>query len=461
MEKLDLEYRRNNYVDNYIEKYGENPTYSVITHGCQMNENDSGKIKALLESMGFVESLNKLEADFIIFNTCLVRDNAEQKVFGQLGSLKNLKNQNPDMLIAVCGCMMQTGDAKEVIRKKYKNVDIIFGVNNISSLPILIERHLSSGQLEIDTSVNDDIDEIVTTKRDNNINGYVNIMTGCNNFCTYCIVPYARGRENSRSLSSIVKEVEQMVADGYKEVTLLGQNVNSYGKNLDKPVSFTELLKTIDDIDGLERIRFLTSHPKDISDELIDAMGSLDKVCENIHLPFQAGSNSVLKRMNRKYTREDYLEIIGKLRKSCPEITFSTDIIVGFPGESEEDFQKTLDLVKEVRYEQAFTFKYNRRPGTKADLFEDQVDEAVKQDRFERLLDVLYPIFYEENKKYLDTDQEVLIEGLSKNNPDILTGRTRTFKLVNVKADKSLIGKLVNVHITDFNSFALSGEYRS
>ncbi|MDY6065065.1 MAG: tRNA (N6-isopentenyl adenosine(37)-C2)-methylthiotransferase MiaB [Finegoldia sp.] len=460
MEKLDLEYRKNDYVDNYVKKYGNKPSYSVVTHGCQMNENDSGKIKALLESMGFVESADKLKADFIIFNTCLVRDNAEQKVFGQLGSLKNLKKENPDMLIAVCGCMMQTGDAKDIIREKYKNVDIIFGVNNISSLPSLIERHLASGELEIDTSVSDDIDQIVTTKRDNNINGYVNIMTGCNNFCTYCIVPYARGREKSRSVASIVSEVEDMVSRGYKEVTLLGQNVNSYGKNLEEPVTFTELLKIINDIDGLERIRFLTSHPKDISDDLIEAIGSLDKVCENIHLPFQAGSNAVLKRMNRKYTREDYLEIIAKLRKACPDITFSTDIIVGFPGETEEDFQDTLDLVKQVRYEQAFTFKYNRRPGTKADLFEDQIDEDVKQDRFQRLLDVLYPIFYEENKKYLNTDQEVLIEGVSKNNPDILTGRTRTFKLVNVKGDKSLIGKLVNVHINDFNSFALSGEYR-
>ena len=281
-------------------------------------------------------------------------------------------------------------------------------------------------------------------------------MTGCNNFCTYCIVPYARGREQSRSVESILSEVKRMVDQGYKDITLLGQNVNSYGKTLEKPVTFTELLTKVNDVEGLERLRFLTSHPKDISDELIDAMGKLDKVCENIHLPFQAGSNSVLERMHRRYTKESYLEKIEKLKKSVPGITFSTDIIVGFPGETEEDFQDTLDVVRKVGYEQAFTFKYNRRPGTKADLFEDQVDEDVKQDRLERLLDIAYPIFYEKNKSYLGTIQEVLIEGESKNNPEVMTGRTRTFKLVNVKCDKSYIGKLVNTKIVDFNSFALT-----
>lgn len=458
MEENNNKLASNSYVNLFINRHGHAPTYSIITHGCQMNEHDSEKIKTLLENMGFEQSDEKLDADFIIFNTCLVRENAEMKVYGQLGALKNLKRENPDMLIAVCGCMMQTGPARDIIREKYPQVDIVFGVNNINSLPYLIDRHLSSGKLVVDIERKDDIDEDIAIKRDNEYVGYVNIMTGCNNFCTYCIVPYARGREQSRSVESILSEAKRMVDQGYKDITLLGQNVNSYGKTLEKPVTFTELLTKVNDVEGLERLRFLTSHPKDISDELIDAMGKLDKVCENIHLPFQAGSNSVLERMHRRYTKESYLEKVEKLKKSVKGITFSTDIIVGFPGETEEDFQDTLDVVRKVGYEQAFTFKYNRRPGTKADLFEDQVDEEVKQDRLERLLDVAYPIFYEKNKSYIGTIQEVLIEGESKNNPEVMTGRTRTFKLVNVKCDKSYIGKLVNTKIVDFNSFALTGE---
>ncbi|WP_300410520.1 tRNA (N6-isopentenyl adenosine(37)-C2)-methylthiotransferase MiaB [Lagierella sp.] len=435
-----------------------NKKYTIITYGCQMNEHDSERIRFILENLGYVRTENIEESDFIIYNTCLVRENAELKVYGQLGSLKRLKKENPDLIIAVCGCMMQTGDARDVIREKYKHVDIIFGTKNISMLPNLIDRHLNTGKMIIDISEADLIDEIPNLNRDHPYIGYVNIMTGCNNFCTYCIVPYARGKEISRSPKSIIKEIEDMVKNGYKEITLLGQNVNSYGKNLEKRCTFPELLKRINEIEGLERIRFLTSHPKDLSDELIDAMAECEKVCENLHLPFQAGSDKVLKEMNRKYTQEEYLNLVKKLKDKIPNITLSTDIIVGFPGETEEDFEETLKVIREVRYDQGFTFIYSKREGTKAATMENQVPREVSQKRFDRLIDEMYKIFYENNEKMLGETVEVLVEGPSKNNEEILTGRTRGFKLVHFKGNRELIGKLVNVKINEHNSFSLSGD---
>lgn len=423
-----------------------------------MNEHDSERIRYILENLGYERTEDLEESDFIIYNTCLVRENAELKVYGQLGALKRLKREKPDMIIAVCGCMMQTGDARDVIREKYRHVDIIFGTKNISMLPNLIDRHLNTGKMVVDISETDLIDEIPNLNRDHNFIGYVNIMTGCNNFCTYCIVPYARGREVSRSPESILEEIQLLAAKGYKEVTLLGQNVNSYGKNLENSCSFPDLLRMINKIDGIERIRFLTSHPKDLSDDLIDAMAECDKVCENLHLPFQAGSNRVLKAMNRKYTQEDYLNLVKELKKRIPNITLSTDIIVGFPGETEEDFEETLKVVREVRYDQGFTFIYSKREGTKAATMDEQIPRDVSQKRFDRLIEEMYQIFYENNEKMLGETVEVLVEGPSKNNEDILTGRTRGYKLVHFEGPKELIGKLVQVKINSHNSFSLSGE---
>jgi len=423
-----------------------------------MNHHDSEKISYLLETLGYTKENDLEKSDFIIYNTCLVRENAELKVYGQLGALKNLKRKKPEMIIAVCGCMMQTGDARATIISKYKHVDIIFGTKNISRLPSLISRHRSTGEVVVDIEEEDILDDETPINREHPFIAYVNIMTGCNNYCTFCIVPYARGKEISRTPESIINEIKELAKKGYKEITLLGQNVNSYGKTLRPKVTFPELLKMINEIDGIERIRFLTSHPKDCSDELIDAIANLDKVCENIHLPFQSGSNKILKDMHRVYTREHYLELIRKLKEKVPYITLSTDIIVGFPGETEEDFEDTLSMVEKVGYDQGFTFLYSIRKGTKAAEMQNQIPHEVKQERFQRLIDSMYEIFYEKNKECLGQTLEVLVEGISKNNPEILTGRTRGYKLVHFKGGKRNIGQLVNVRITGHNSFALEGE---
>ena len=435
-----------------------NKKYTIITYGCQMNHHDSEKISYLLENLGYEKENDIEKSDFIIYNTCLVRENAELKVYGQLGALKNLKKKKPEMIIAVCGCMMQTGDARATIISKYKHVDIIFGTKNISRLPSLISRHRSTGEVIVDIEEEDILDDDTPINREHPFIAYVNIMTGCNNYCTFCIVPYARGKEISRTPESIINEIKELANKGYKEITLLGQNVNSYGKTLRPKVSFPELLKMVNEVEGIERIRFLTSHPKDCSDELIDAIANLDKVCENIHLPFQSGSNRILKDMHRVYTREHYLDLIRKLKEKVPNITLSTDIIVGFPGETEEDFNDTLSLVKNVEYDQGFTFLYSIRKGTKAAEMANQIPHEVKQDRFQRLIDTMYDIFYKKNKECVGKTYEVLVEGISKNNSEILTGRTRGFKLVHFKGGKRNIGQLVNVKITGHNSFALEGE---
>jgi tRNA-2-methylthio-N6-dimethylallyladenosine synthase len=432
--------------------------YMIVTYGCQMNEHDSEKMSWLLENMGYEPTENKEDADIIIYNTCIVRENAELKVYGQLGALKELKVKKPDLIIAVCGCMMQTEVARNTVLDKYKHVDLIFGTSNIHKLPQLIDRHLQTGETIVD--VDEDSREIVeniSANRKYSFKAFVNIMYGCNNFCTYCIVPYTRGRERSREPKNIIREIEMLAKDGCKEVTLLGQNVNSYGKTLDYDFSFADLLREVNKIEGIERIRFMTSHPKDLSDDLIQAMAELDKVCEHIHLPVQAGSNEILKAMNRKYTKEYYLELVEKIRKAIPDISITTDIIVGFPGETDEDFEETLDLVKKVRYDSAFTFLYSKREGTIAAKKENQVPEEIKHERFQKLLDTLYPIFYEQNAKYENRVVEVLVEEVSKNNKEVLSGRTRTGKLVHFKGDKSLIGKFVNVKITNPKTFTLEG----
>ena len=432
--------------------------YIIQTYGCQMNEHDSEKISWILDGMGYEITDNREECDLVIFNTCAVRKSAEERVYGQLGELKDLKRRNPNLIICVCGCMMQREDVRSTIKSKYRQVDIIFGTNNIHKLPQLISRYLETGKIVIDINEeNREIEENLDANRKHTYKAYINIMYGCNNFCTYCIVPYTRGRERSREPEIILNEIKNLAKNGCKEITLLGQNVNSYGNTLDNKYSFSQLLNEINDIEGIERIRFMTSHPKDLSDELIDSYVSLSKVCKHLHLPIQSGSNKVLKAMNRKYTREDYLKIVEKVKKAVPDIAITTDIIVGFPGETEDDFNETLELVKEVGFDSAYTFLYSIREGTSAATMKDQVPDDEKHRRFQLLLDTLYPLGLEQNVKLIGEVVEVLVEDVSKNNEEVLNGRTEGSKLVHFKGNKNLIGSLVNVKIDIAKTFNLEG----
>lgn len=431
-------------------------TFHITTFGCQMNEHDSEVIDGLLTERGFSSVRERKDASIVIINTCSVRDNADKRFFGTLGQLKKRKESDPSFIVCVCGCMMQQQRVVDTIKTKYPWVDVIFGTNSIHHIPELIEKVAIEKEKVVDIIENtEEIVEGLPAKRLFNHKALVNIMFGCNNFCTYCIVPYTRGREKSRAPEAIVDEVKGLVADGVKEIMLLGQNVNSYDGN---GTSFAELLKMLNDVDGLERIRFMTSNPKDLSDELIEAFAVCDKLCKNLHLPIQSGSNRVLKRMNRKYTREDYLKLIEKLRKTVPDITLSTDIIVGFPGESNEDFEETLSIVKEVEYDSAFTFIYSIRKGTPAEKFEDQIEESEKHRRFDLLVSAVNEISEKKNKVYQDRVEKVLVDGVSKNDKSTLTGRTDGFKLVNFAGKKELIGSIVDVKITDAKTFSLFGE---
>lgn len=431
-------------------------TFHITTFGCQMNEHDSEVIDGLLTERGFSSVKERKDASIVIINTCSVRDNADKRFFGTLGQLKKRKESDPSFIVCVCGCMMQQQRVVDTIKAKYPWVDIIFGTNSIHHIPELIEKVASEKEKVVDIIENtEEIVEGLPAKRLFDHKALVNIMFGCNNFCTYCIVPYTRGREKSRAPEAIVTEVKGLVADGVKEIMLLGQNVNSYDGN---GTSFAELLKMLNDVDGLERIRFMTSNPKDLSDELIEAFAVCDKLCKNLHLPIQSGSNRVLKRMNRKYTREDYLKLIEKLRKTVPDITLSTDIIVGFPGETNEDFEETLSIVKEVEYDSAFTFIYSIRKGTPAEKFEDQIEESEKHRRFDLLVSAVNEISEKKNKVYQDRVEKVLVDGVSKNDKSTLTGRTDGFKLVNFAGKKELIGSIVDVKITDAKTFSLFGE---
>lgn len=441
-----------NIDENNVKKY------MVKTYGCQMNEHDSEKISWILEGMGYVLTDNIEKCDLVIYNTCAVRKSAEDKVLGKLGELKAQKRLNPDLILAVCGCMMQREEVVEIIRTKYRQVDIIFGTNNIHKIPQLINNHLKTGKTIIDV-VEDtrEINEEIDANRKHDFKAFINIMHGCNNFCTYCIVPYTRGRELSREPKKILDEIKSLAENGCKEVTLLGQNVNSYGKTLEEDYSFPHLLKDINSIDGIEIIRFMTSHPKDISDELIASYGKLDKLSKHLHLPVQSGSNKVLKQMNRKYTKESYLTAIEKIRKINPDISITTDIIVGFPGETEEDFQETLDLVKEVKFDSAYTFLYSIREGTPAATMEDQISDKVKHNRFQRLLDILHELALESNEKMLNTTISVLVEEESEKYEDTLNGRTSGGKLIHFKGNKRLIGNIVKVKVDNVNTFSLEG----
>jgi tRNA-N(6)-(isopentenyl)adenosine-37 thiotransferase enzyme MiaB len=421
-----------------------------------MNEHDSEIIDGLLTERGFSSVKERKDASIVIINTCSVRDNADKRFFGTLGQLKKRKESDPSFIVCVCGCMMQQQRVVDIIKAKYPWVDVIFGTNSIHHIPELIEKVSMEKEKLVDIIENtEEIVEGLPAKRLFNHKALVNIMFGCNNFCTYCIVPYTRGREKSRRPEAILAEVRELVEDGVKEIMLLGQNVNSYDGD---GTSFAELLKMINEIDGLERIRFMTSNPKDLSDELIEAFTVCDKLCHNLHLPIQSGSNRVLKRMNRKYTREDYLKLIEKLRIRVPDITLSTDIIVGFPGETNEDFEETLSLVKEVEYDSAFTFIYSIRKGTPAEKFDNQVEESEKHRRFDLLVSTVNEISEKKNKVYQDRIEKILVDGVSKNNKLMLTGRTDGFKLVNFAGKKNMIGSLVDVRITDAKTFSLLGE---
>lgn len=433
--------------------------FFIETWGCQMNEEDSEKLSGMLKSIGYTKTTQKDTADIIIFNTCCVRENAELKVYGNLGMLRKLKKNNPELIIAVCGCMMQQKNMAKDMIKRFPFVDIIFGTHNAYKFPEYLNR-VRYGEKSIIEIQNkeDGIVEGIPIDRESNIKGFVTIMYGCNNFCTYCIVPYVRGRERSRLPENIENEIKSMVEKGYKEITLLGQNVNSYGKNLNPKVSFAQLLRRINNIDGIERIRFMTPHPKDFTDDVIEAIKQCDKICEHIHLPVQSGSTRILKKMNRNYSKEQYLKVVDKIKRSIPNVAITTDIIVGFPGETELDFEETLDLAKKVQYDSAFTFIYSKRKGTPADEMGEQISDDIKHERFNRLVDVINNSSAKNNKLYLGKSEEVLVEGLSKNDNTKLMGRTRTGKLVNFLGNSDNIGKLTNVHINSTNSFSLSGE---
>lgn len=443
----------------YYAIHQQKPKYLIQTFGCQMNEHDSEKLSAMLEDMGYVQGMMVEECELIIYNTCAVRENAELKVYGNLGHLKLAKRKNPDLKIAVCGCMMQQPHVVKELKSKYRHVDLIFGTHNLYKFPELLVKSIDSEKMLIDVwDVDGEVVEGLRSNRKFELKAFVNIMYGCNNFCTYCIVPYTRGRERSRTPEDIIAEIKELVANGTKEVTLLGQNVDSYGKTLENPIKFAELLRMVNDIEGLERVRFMTSHPKDISDEVIYAMRDCEKVCEFLHLPIQCGSSRLLNKMNRHYTKEYYLEIIEKAKKEVPNIAFSTDLMIGFPGETEEDILDTLDVVEKVRYDSAFTFIYSKREGTPAAKMEDQIPEDIKHERFNRVLELVNKISGEINAEYEGKTVEVLVEGRSKQDETKFAGRTRQNKLVNFEGgNDDLIGKLVMVEIVEAKTFALNG----
>lgn len=448
-------------------------TYHIVTFGCQMNERDSETLAGMLEEMGYTPTKDKTKADVVLLNTCSVRENADKRFFGVLGQLKNERMDRPDMTVGVCGCMMQQEHVIAALKEKYPWVDLVFGTHNIHRFPqMLHEARRQQASLVDIWDEGGAIVEHLPAKRAYPYKAYVNIMYGCNNFCTYCIVPYTRGRERSRQPEEILAEVELLAQSGTKEVTLLGQNVNSYGKSpygagsyhrdgAQRGPDFAGLIRAIDAIPGIERIRFMTSHPKDISEALIRAYGECVHLCKHIHLPVQSGSDSVLKKMNRHYSREQYLDIVAKLKEVCPSIALTTDIIVGFPGETEEDFLDTLDLVRRVRYDSAFTFLYSPRKGTPAEHYENQVPEQIQHDRFDRLIDEIHKIQGEKSAAYQGKILPVLVEGPSRTNPEVYTGRTDSSKVVDFPGDSSMIGKILPVRITRARTFSLYGEVAS
>ena len=445
----------------YIEKVrninkDKNLKYYILTMGCSLNENDSEKICGMLEEMNYTKTENINEANFVVFNTCCIRENAEDRLFGKLGEVKKLKKQN-NAIIAIGGCMMQQEHIIAKLNESYPYVDIIFGTHTLHKLPEDLYKRLNKSKKVKDVlDIDGKIYEGLPIKRSDRVKASVTIMNGCNNFCSYCIVPYVRGRERSRNPEDILNEINELAMHGYKEIMLLGQNVNSY--NGGDGYGFAKLLTDINQISGIERIRFISPHPKDFTDDVIDAIANCEKVCKSVHLPLQSGSSKILKEMNRKYTKEHYLELAYKIKEKIPNEALTTDIIVGFPGESEEDFEDTLDVVEKLKFEQVFMFIYSRRKGTVADKMENQIPEDIKHKRFERLKALVESQIEENNKKYIGTIQKVLIDGTSKTNENTLSGRTDTNKVVVIDADKSYIDKIVNVKIVQDCMWYLKGE---
>ena len=438
-------------------RLGHPLTFCVTTFGCQMNARDSEKLTGILEQIGYQPTEEEL-ADFVIYNTCTVRENANLKVYGHLGLLKHRKKENPHMKIALCGCMMQEPEVVEKLKKSYRFVDLIFGTHNIFKFAELLAESMENGQMIVDIwKDTQKIVEDLPIERKYAFKSGVNIMFGCNNFCSYCIVPYVRGRERSRKPEDIIREIEKLAADGVTEVMLLGQNVNSYGKNLETPMTFAELLKEVEKVEGIRRIRFMTSHPKDLSDELIQVMKDSGKICRHLHLPLQSGSSRILKAMNRRYDKEQYLALAEKIRREIPDISLTTDIIVGFPGETDEDFEETMDVVRRVHYDNAYTFIYSKRTGTPAAAMENQVPEADTKKRFDRLLALVQSCAREQTAQYTGTVQEVLIEEVNDHKPGYVTGRMSNNLLVHFPGEASRIGQYVKVSLDECKGFYFMG----
>ena len=445
------------YVEKLAKELGRRPTCCVTTFGCQMNARDSEKLSGILEKVGY-ELTDDEDADFVIYNTCTVRDNANQRVYGRLGHLNSLKKKNPHKKIALCGCMMQEPSVIEKIKKSYRFVDLIFGTHNIYKFAELLTAMFESDSMIIDIwQDTDQMVEDLPVERKYPFKSGINIMFGCNNFCSYCIVPYVRGRERSRNPKDIIKEIEALVADGVVEIMLLGQNVNSYGKNLEEPMTFAQLLREVEKIEGLERIRFMTSHPKDLSDELIQVMKESKKICRHLHLPLQSGSTRILEKMNRRYTKEQYLALAEKIRREIPDIAITTDIIVGFPGETPEDVDETIDVVKRVQYDNAFTFIYSKRTGTPAAAMEQVPEETVKEG-FDRLLKVVQDTARERVELLQGQTLEALVEGVNEQDDSLLTGRLSNNTIVHFKGEKELIGKIIPVYLKECHGFYYLGE---
>lgn len=450
--------RARQIVAQQEEVLGHRPTACAVTFGCQMNAKDSEKLIGILETIGY-EMIEDESADLVFYNTCTVRDNANQRVYGRLGFLNTMKKKNPHKIIALCGCMMQETTVIEKIKKSYSFVDLIFGTHNIYKFAELLVAVYNSDRMVIDIwKDTDKIVEDLPAERKYSFKAGVNIMYGCNNFCTYCIVPYVRGRERSRNPKDIIREIEQLVSEGVVEVMLLGQNVNSYGKTLEEPMTFAELLREVEKIEGLQRIRFMTSHPKDLSDDLIQVMKESKKICRHLHLPLQAGSSRILQAMNRRYTKEQYLALAKKIRQEIPDISLTTDLIVGFPGETAADVDETIEVVKEVQYDNAFTFIYSKRTGTPAAAMEDQVPDDVVKDRFDRLLKEVQQISAEVCSVHQGTTQDVLVESVNDHDPSLMTGRMSNNLLVHFPGDESMIGKIVTVYLKEAKGFYYMGE---
>ena len=445
------------YVQELSEKLGRKPTCCVVTFGCQMNARDSEKLSGILEKVGY-ELVESEEADFVIYNTCTVRDNANQRVYGRLGYLNGLKRKNPHMKIALCGCMMQEVAVIEKIRKSYRFVDLIFGTHNIYKFAELLTAMFESDGMIVDIwKDTDQIVEDLPVERKYPFKSGINIMFGCNNFCSYCIVPYVRGRERSRNPKDIIREIEKLSGDGVKEIMLLGQNVNSYGKNLDMPITFAQLLREVEKIDGIERIRFMTSHPKDLSDELIQVMKESKKICRHLHLPLQSGSTEILTKMNRRYTKEQYLALAEKIRREIPDMAITTDIIVGFPGETRADVDETIDVINKVQYDNAFTFIYSKRTGTPAAAMEQVPEEEVKEN-FARVLETVQQTAKKRAALLQGQTHSALVEDVNDQDPELLTGRLSNNMIVHFKGEKDLIGQIVPVCLKECHGFYYLGE---